>query len=79
MLRKRTCGKEALIIDYIDSHLSHPKKNLVVLKQKEMDKEVVNEFKEFQAKEIEEKDPNEPKIHLLKLSKWFKRSLKNMI
>lgn len=55
------------------------KKYLVVLKQKEMDKEVVNEFKEFQAKEIEEKDPNEPKIHLLKLSKWFKRSLKNMI
>ncbi len=51
----------------------------MVLKQKEMDKEVVNEFKEFQAKEVEEKDPNEPKIHLLKLSKWFKRSLKNMI
>jgi hypothetical protein len=47
MLRKRTCGKEALIKDYIDSHLSHPKKNLVVLKQKEMDKEDVNEFKEF--------------------------------
>jgi hypothetical protein len=30
-----------------------------------MDKEVVNEFKEFYAKEREEKYPNEPKIHLL--------------
>jgi len=52
---RRTLGKEPLV-DYFSSHVMTSNQYLAMLKQKTIDKKVVQKFRELKVKEKEEKN-----------------------